>query len=444
MAFTPDRLAAFVPRLQSATRCYVGYSGGLDSHVLLVSLVRLMGKEAITAIHVNHRLSPHADDWQQHCEWVCRSLGVELLVEPVDVELSGQGPEDAARQARYAVFEQYMGPGCLLILAHHADDQAETVLYRLLRGSGPLGLAGIPAARALGEGELLRPLLTFTRRELEDYAVGEGLSWVEDESNAELTFDRNFIRHRVLPAITERWPDYAARIGLSASLCLDNEQLAAVLAEQDLLGVYEREERLGWSVSLEAVSHLDPLRQGNLLRHWAVQHQLPRPGRQVIETFQRELLPAREDASPEIHWSGVHLRRYQRRLYLLPPDAEGGTAADSLAWVPRTPLVLPDNSCLKATLEKGAGLLIPRGASVEVRFRQGGERCRPQGRSGSNTLKVLFQEYGLEPWLRQRVPLIFVDGELAAVADLWICEGFAAGEGQCGAVIQWSMSGNSD
>lgn len=439
MSYTPDRLASFIPRLQRATRCYVGYSGGLDSHVLLHSLVQLLGPESLTAIHVNHQLSPQADQWQIHCQQVCQSLAVELVVEKVGVEPMGQGLEDAARRARYCVFEEQLDPQSLLLLAHHADDQAETVLYRLLRGSGPLGLGGIPVSRPLGAGELLRPLLDFTRFELLAYAEQQGLSWVEDESNEQLTFDRNFIRHRVIPALAERWPDYASRIALSASLCRDNEQLASMLAAQDLIGVYERHERLGWSVSVDALQHLDSSRQGNLLRHWSAQHHLPRPGRQVVTALQQELLPAREDADPKVSWADVQLRRYQRRLYLLPGSDEVDLSLNVVPWDMHTKLVLPDNSRLSVAFEVDDGLLLPEGAEVEIRYRQGGERCKPQGRSGSNTLKILFQEYGLEPWLRHRVPLIYVDGELAAVADLWVCEGFAASEGQSGAVIQWSF-----
>ncbi|WP_461480491.1 tRNA lysidine(34) synthetase TilS [Porticoccus sp.] len=440
MAFTPDSLAPFLPRLHCAERCYVGYSGGLDSHVLLHALVRLLGSGGVTPIHINHQLSPHAEQWQQHCLARCRDLGVDLSLEKVSVNVAGRGLEDAARAARYQVFEQYLQPSSLLLLGHHADDQAETVLYRLLRGSGPRGLAGIPVSRALGAGELLRPLLNFTRRELQAYAEQHELVWVEDESNDETAFDRNFIRHRLLPPLAERWPDYASRIAHSASRCRDNEQLVAMLAAQDLMGVCERPERLGWSVDLEALQGLDELRQANLLHYWPGHHHLPRPGHRAVDAILNELLPAREDAEPLVSWSGAQLRRFRRRLYLLPRSGETPMPpSETIAWDPSGPLVLPDGSRLEVSVVPGRGVFFPADAKVEIRYRRGGERCKPLGRSGSNTLKKLFLEYGLEPWLRDRVPLIYVDGALAVVADLWICEGFAAAPAQSGTVIEWSF-----
>ncbi len=437
MAYRPDQIVSFLPRLQQASHCYVGYSGGLDSHVLLHSMVKMLGADGVTAIHINHQLSPNADAWQQHCQQACQDLGVVLIAETVRVELAGQGPEAAARDARYQVFEHHLRDGGLILLAHHADDQAETVLYRLLRGSGPLGLSGIPVSRPLGNGEILRPLLRYARQELQDYAVAAGLTWVEDESNRQLEYDRNFIRHQVIPHLADRWPDYTTRIATSAALCRDNEQLVDELAAQDLLTVGDRSERLGWSICIDSFQGLDSLRQANLLRHWSALHGFSRPGSQVMAALRQELLPARNDASPQVTWSGVQLRRYQRRLYLLPVQPGQQETDKPLPWDVRVPLVLPDNSCLSGRSAMGVGLSLPDNGLLEVRFRRGGERCKPQGRKGSNTLKILFQEYGLEPWLRDRVPLIYFNGELVAVADLWVCEEFSATPEQEGVTINW-------
>lgn len=448
MTFDSDYLAPHLPKLRSAGHCYVGYSGGLDSHVLLHALVQLLGSEAVTAIHINHQLSANAGQWHAHCQAQCDSLSVAMLAESVSVENAGRGLEQAAREARYQVFEELLGETDLLLLAHHADDQVETVLYRLLRGTGTKGLAGIPMSRPLGAGEILRPLLPYPRAELEAYAVAQGLQWIEDESNRDTTFDRNFLRQKVVPVLAERWPDYAARVTHSAALCAETDQLAEILAAQDLEAVYERSARVGWSVALEPLMSLGLPRQANLLRHWAGRHQLAMPGHRIIETVLHELLPARQDAEPLVSWSGGELRRYQKHLYLLPPNfstdsrGEGSVDGSGLRRAPLVldvsgELVLPDGSLLTATSERGGGLRVPQGVNVEVRFREGGERCKPAGRSGSNTLKKLFQEYGLEPWLRNRVPLLYVEGELAAVGDLWVCEGFVAAEGEEGMALQW-------
>jgi tRNA(Ile)-lysidine synthase len=441
MPFSPDHLAPYVPKISAAGHCYLGYSGGLDSHVLLHALAKLLGTESITAVHINHQLSGNANAWQQHCQSCCDALGVSMVTETVTVENSGQGWEQAAREARYSVFEELLMPSDLMLLAHHADDQVETVLYRLLRGSGPKGLAGMPQARSLGEGELLRPLLSYTRAELEEYANAEGLSWIEDESNEDLSFDRNFLRKKVVPVIAERWPDYPARVAHSAALCDETDQLAEVLAAQDLIAVYERPERIGWSIALEPMMTLDVSRQGNLLRHWAGQHQLPQPGHRIVDTVLHELLPARQDAEPLVSWAGVQLRRFHRRLYLLPVGVDTpDQLPESLTWKTSQSLVLPDNSQLFTTAETGRGLRLVEGSVVDVRFRSGGERCTPVGRNGSNTLKKLFQEYGLEPWLRHRVPLIYLKGQLAAVGDLWVCDKFSVAEGEPGIAIQWCFS----
>lgn len=441
MPFSPDHLAPHVPKISAAGHCYLGYSGGLDSHVLLHALVKLLGAESITAVHINHQLSGNADAWLQHCQSCCDELCVSMVTETVTVENSGQGLEQAAREARYSIFEKLLMPSDLMLLAHHADDQVETVLYRLLRGSGPKGLAGMPQARSLGEGELLRPLLSYTRAELEEYAKAEGLNWIEDESNEDLSFDRNFLRKKVVPVIAERWPDYPARVAHSAALCGETDQLAEVLAAQDLIAVYERPERIGWSIALEPMMTLDVSRQGNLLRHWAGQHQLPQPGHRIVDTVLHELLPARQDAEPLVSWAGVQLRRFHRRLYLLPVDVDTpDQLPESLTWKTSENLVLPDNSQLFTTAEPGRGLRLVEGSVVDVRFRSGGERCTPVGRNGSNTLKKLFQEYGLEPWLRHRVPLIYLKGQLAAVGDLWVCDEFSVAEGEPGIAIQWCFS----
>ena len=454
MSFDSDYLAPYLPKLRAAGHCYVGYSGGLDSHVLLHALVNLLGCESVTAIHINHQVSPNANNWQQHCQAQCDELGVRLVAETVTVENTGQGFEQAAREARYSVFEKKLKQSDLLLLAHHADDQVETVLYRLLRGTGTKGLAGIPMNRPLGQGEILRPLLPFPRLELEGYAEAQDLEWIEDESNEDITFDRNFLRKKVVPVLAERWPDYAARVTHSAALCAETDQLAIILAAQDLAAVYERSERIGWSIALEPFMALDVSRQANLLRHWAGQHQLPQPGHRIVDTVLHELLPARQDAEPLVSWGGVQLRRYQKHLHLLPESSiplMGGSESEQLSgplekellgkeliWDAQSDLVLPDGSELSMIKEQGKGLRIPN-EGVSVRFRSGGERCKPAGRNGSNTLKKLFQEYGLEPWLRNRVPLIYVQDQLAAVGDLWVCDEFSVTEEEQGGVLQWSF-----
>ena len=241
MVPSPDRLLDFLSPWRDAPRWWIGLSGGLDSCVLLQLLAEARQAAArtsplptLTAVHVDHQLSAHSPGWSRHCEALCRSLEVELVIRRVVVAAGATGPEAAAREARYAVFEELVGPGDLLLLAHHLDDQVETLFLRLMRGAGTRGLAGMPRQRRLGKGELCRPLLAFTRESLEDFATERGLAWVEDESNCDLSPDRNYLRHRVLPRLEERWPAYRASVAASIDAVADAETALAALDQASL------------------------------------------------------------------------------------------------------------------------------------------------------------------------------------------------------------------
>ncbi len=440
VAFHAAQLDPFLPQLQAARRVWVGYSGGLDSTVLLHVVTHLLATEKISAIHINHQLNPAADEWAQRCRASCAALGVGLVEATVRVEKRKHGLEQAAREQRYAVFAKVMEENDFLLLAHHADDQVETILYRLLRGSGPRGLAGMPQSRALGRGRLLRPLLKFTRADLKEYGVRHGLSWVEDESNQHTGFDRNYLRHRVIPALAERWPDYRTRIALSADLCAGADRLNRVLARADLDVLKERRERLGHSIDIAALQALDGQRGANVLRYWAETRGQVAPDQRALLALRRNLLTARADAAPVVSWPGGQWRRFRQRLYLLPARLPGAAVAQApLPWSLSDPLLLADGSVLSAVRQLGQGLKVYPGQAVTVATRRGGERCKPVGRQGSNSLKTLFQEHGLEPWWRDRVPLVHVDGVLAAVGDLWLNDGFAAAPGETGLVLSWKF-----
>lgn len=436
--FTTADLAPFRTALDFARRLFVGYSGGLDSHVLLHALVSLRGRSGLTALHINHQLSPQAATWAAHCRQTCADIGVAYVEETVSVHERGAGWEHAARVARYAAFARYVGDGDLLLLGHQADDQSETVLYRLLRGAGTGGLAGMPAARSLGVGGLLRPLLGIPRAALRRYAVVQGLRWIEDDSNQQLNFDRNYLRHRVIPALAQRWPDYNTRLARSAAWCRDADGLLGDLAELDMRALDPRKERLGWSLNARELIKLSDQRRGNVLRHWALQCGLPPPRRAAVAAVSTELLPARHDAAPRLRWPGGEWRRFRDRLYMLAGGHWHQRTSAAVPWT-RFPqaLRLADGSRLSASPDSGPGLRVPAGSHLCVHFRRGGERCRPAGRQNSNTLKKLLQAYDMEPWLRDHVPLVYVDGELAAVGDLWVCQGLYSQSG--GWVLRWDF-----
>ena len=432
MASADAELSAALPA-PPAGRILIGYSGGLDSHVLLDLARRRYGAGTLTALHVHHGLSPNADQWQRHCLAVCARLGIRCHAERVEVGTGRGGPEARARAARYDVFRQRLGTGDLLLLAHHADDQAETLLYRLLRDGVS---AGMPESRRLGAGRLVRPLLHFPRARLRAYALAQGLAWIEDESNAALHADRNYLRHRVLPALAGRWPDAVARLGCAAAQGAIAGRLQHELAAVDLAAADERPERVGRSLDLAPLRALPGHRRENLLRHWLPAPDAPAPGTRALASLAAQL-DAAVDAEPQVSWPGGQWRRFRGRLYLLP--AGWGRAADPQRgpwrWTPDSTLRLPDGAALGARPATGRG--VRAGGGVLVRYRRGGERLRPLGRTASNTLKRVLHEQGLEPWLRDRVPLIEQEGRLVAVGDLLVCAEAAAGPGEAGWLPEW-------
>lgn len=434
--YDPDSLRRELQSHSStAKRWVVGYSGGLDSTALLAALQAANLPQPIVAIHIHHGLSANADQWAAHCRGQCAAWNIDCRVIKVSVQNRGYGVEDAAREARYQAYSEQLKAGDVLLLGHHEDDQAETLLFRLLRGTGPRGLGGILRERAFGVATILRPLLSFTRTQLEEYVLGRGLDWVTDESNTDDVYDRNYLRQQVIPLLEQRWPGYTARWRHTAEACQAADQLNGDLARIDLARCGERKERWGWSIELTSCQELADYRQDNLLRHWALQHQLAPIDRAALAEIRRQFLRSvNPPSSACVAWAGTELRFYRGRLYLsreLPAFAASGAVRVEQS------LSLPGSGFLTIKTQESGGLR--PGSAIEVGWRQGGERCHPIGRRHSQTLKKLLQEYQLEPWLRDRVPLIHVDGELAAVADLWICTGFQSRPGEPGLRLEWRL-----
>jgi len=445
MPYQPRDLAQFLQQHPVSNHCWVALSGGLDSVVLLHSLNRVKTEAdtpwSIKALHINHQLSPNADTWQAFCEDLCQSLSIELHCTKVNVQTGGRGLEDAAREARYRVFEQALQAGDTLLTAHHQDDQAETLLLRLMRGAGPRGLGAMAAERPLGQGRLLRPLLAFSRAGLESYAREQGLAWMTDESNADIGFDRNYLRHEIMPLLQQRWPGFARRWQQSAALCRESDELLQALAAEDLQTLGERPERLGFSLDLVGLRRLSEPRRAQLLRYWLMQRAGTTPEiihRQEIES---QLINPRPDSEALVSFAGVQLRFFQQRLYLLPSMPK--LKVDERQWALDRPLVLPGGGLLQAEtvqVDRSKPRLkanVYREQPLTVRWRKGGERCKPVGRNHSQTLKKLLQEYALEPWLRPRVPLLYHGDKLVAVGDLWVCESHQANPGEAGLELIW-------
>lgn len=433
--------SALIPWKQAiadAPQILVGLSGGMDSIFLLTLLTEQVDCKLIQAVHINHGLSDNADQWQQFAQDYCHQLGVDFYAEKIQLVATGEGIEAAARKARYGVFARRLKNKGLLFLAHHADDQVETVLYRLLRGSGVKGLAGMPESRPLGAGQLIRPLLAYSKETIQREAVDRDLKWIEDESNLDDRFDRNYIRNHIVPVVAKRWPDYPQRVMNSAGLCDQAEKLSKDLALEDLTDLDGLKERAGWSISIDSLAELSVLRQKNLLRYWSEINNLTAPSSKIINEILSSVVSARQDASPEIVWQSQCWARFQNRLYLLIHSHRQIQQDSSISWDMQDELLLADGSQLTVKLSKGKGLVVSTD-SIEVRYRQGGERCKPEGRAHSSSLKKMLLEYQLPPWLRDRVPLFYIQNELVAVGDLWVCEGWRAKPDETGIELNWQL-----
>jgi tRNA(Ile)-lysidine synthase len=439
MSFSPDYLQRQLADVPAAACCWVAYSGGVDSHALLHALAALRhGLPCrIAAVHVNHGLQTAAGAWDEHCRAVCTGLGVPYVSLQVDGRAAaGESREAAARAARYAVLKAWLPQRHYLMTAQHRDDQAETLLLQLLRGSGVKGLAAMPRLAPFGGGYLMRPLLECSRDALLDYARENRLNWVDDPSNQDISLDRNFLRHQVLPVLRQRWPALSATLSRSARHCAGAAMILEDMARQDLETLIDEPKD---TLPVAGLLQLPPERQRNSVRQWLKGTGGTTPSEAVLARIMNDMLGGRTDAEACVRWGACELRRYRDRLYLLPQLPRQGTPA-LLEWRPETALELPQaGGVLSACRRTGGGVRAAAfaGAEVRVTWRRGGERCRPAGRRHHHALKKLFQESAIPPWERGRIPLVYIGDELAAVADLWVCDPFSAGPGEPGFSIRW-------
>ena len=421
----------------------MGYSGGRDSSVLLHALTglraHLPGDLEIRAVHVDHGLSAHAGAWSQHCAAVCSALALPCQILRVNAKpQSGESPEAAARGARYQAITALIEAGDVLLTAHHQDDQAETLLLQLLRGAGPHGLAAMPAHAPFGAGWLARPLLDVTAVELASYTEQHQLSWIEDPSNFDTGFERNYLRHEVMPHFKRQWPAVSRTLSRAAAHAAEAASVLDALADSDMQSVQGPAQD---TLSVSGLLKLDEARQRNVLRRWFRRQNILVPATVHLQHIQHDILNAAADSIPCVGWGsvkqGAEARRYRDLIYAMPrlPVHNPDTI---LTWDMRQPLTLAGVGTFTASPVPGEGIKasLLTEHSVSVRFRQGGERCRPAGRGHTHELRKLFQERGVPPWQRDRLPLIYIGDELAAVANLWVCEPFHAAVNEPGIVVR--------
>ena len=414
------QLAQLLPEWQDMALC-VAFSGGADSTALLAGLSQLpRPARALRALHIDHRLQRQSRRWSVHCRRIARALGVPLAVRSANITRArGESLEAAARAERYRLLEASLAPGEALLTAHHQDDQLETVLLQLLRGAGVAGLAAMPAVARFGRGMLVRPLLPLPRDALSGWLREQGLPWVEDESNAQLRADRNYLRGRVLPLIRARWPGAAATVSRSARHAAEAQRLL------DLLGAADAgDARCGAMLSAKVLRRLTPERRRNALRFWIAAAGVLAPPASRLEEIAGPLLAAREDAQPLVGWEGAAVQRQGDLLALhigAPPE---------LTWKwreRRTQPLPPPFGALQLKRDAHGPLdLDALGPTLLLRARQGGERLRPVRGGPRRALKQLLQEARVPVARRGQLPLLFDRGRLIGVADLWLDESVQA------------------
>jgi len=416
----------------------VAHSGGLDSTVLLHGLANSAAarERGLRAVHVDHRLQADSAMWARHCQNFAEQLGVPIETRTVEVaRTAGLGLEATARRARYGAIEEMLASGEILALAHHRDDQAETVLLKLLRGAGPEGLGAMRTLRRLGRGLCWRPLLALPRVTLRGYAERHRLVWIEDPSNADVSLDRNFMRIEILPRITRRWPEAETSIAQSAVWA----RAAADFIDDEAERTLARVQGLDPSTLRfrEWLALPDALRDP-VLRRWLRGIGLPEPTQFQVAELVRQLAEAGEDRQPCVRWPGVEVRRYRDLLHGLPPlhfpplDWSAEFVGDALA--------LPADIGVLRLVATESSTSTPRLArSVRVRFRRGGESLKLAGAAHTRELRDLLQEAGIPPWQRSRLPLVLdADGALLAVADLWTSSAGAELLAHAGARLSWT------
>jgi tRNA(Ile)-lysidine synthase len=409
-----DELPLALNLIPSSTeRLIVAFSGGLDSVVLAHNLLSSRHDGSLLLWHVNHGLQSNAGDMQRFAlDWASRH-GAEIRSSRLNLQHAKGNLEAVAREARYALFEEFMGEDDVLLTAHHASDQAETLLLNLMRGSGPAGLRGIAERRVLGKGLIVRPMLQIYRNDILAYATTHGLRWVDDPSNASDVFDRNYLRHNVLPVLEKRWPSATHSLNRVSQWQREMQQLTEQLARNDMRDAASDRPFSGYPVlDCSVMLKMEPERARNLIRYWIGQAAKQTVGHSRLDQL-LDQLRARADATPCIEGPGYSLRIYRSSLYLVEqqevPDLQAEYRFDA-----SRELTIPGigfSASRSAVLAKIK--ITDDGQMLSLRFRGANRSQSPS----AHRLKRLFQQHQVPPWKRDHIPQVFVDGELVA---LWL------------------------
>jgi tRNA(Ile)-lysidine synthase len=411
-SFNDRRLLASLERLPVPRKYWIGFSGGADSTALLQSMheSRSSLPAPLHALHFHHGLQAEASQWQEHCRAFCEARGIPFLSERLDIDHAGRSsPEEASRNSRYRAVARILGEDEMYLTAHHAEDLAETLFLNLMRGGGIEGLAGIPMLRNLERGWVARPLLEMHRSDLVAYLEARGIGWLTDPSNADTTFDRNYLRQELFPLLEQRWPGMAHRLSRTARNARISAAAMAVFIENqsgDLI-----RDRL--KMPLHRLLELDPEMQTLILRQWLRRHEVPALPEQRLKEFLKQLAVATAENRAEVQWEDWMIKHYHLDLWL--------HRRKPFLACPETPW----HEGMRLELGQDAGRLLLEGKPAaippgwRVRGRRPGDRMRPQAGGPSQKLKHFFQSASIPPWLRSGIPVLEWEGEPVALGD-WV------------------------
>lgn len=423
----PQSVIADIVRLAKGKKIWLAYSGGVDSHVLLHLLATSNAPELadLNVVHIDHDLQSESKKWAEHCATVCAALKVNFQCLTVNVsDIADLGLEAAARKARYDAIATLVSPEDVVLTAQHQHDQAETLLLQLLRGAGPKGLAAMATESQLNSVTLIRPLLAVAQADITSYAKQHALQWMDDPSNVETRWNRNYIRHDLWPLIEQRWPSAAKTLSRSAQHCAEASELMIELAQQDLPLLLTHKN----SLSISSLLLLSPARQRNVLRYYIESRCYTLPSTTNLQRIIDEVCLAAADKTPLVSWIGVEVRRYQDDLYFMLPLSKHNPA-EITECNGLEPVSLASGDTLTWQVKSGKGLSSKTlSRELTVHFRCGGEQIVLAGQQQHKSLKHLFQQWQVPTWQRDRIPLIFCGKELVAVVGYGYANDYVATE----------------
>ena len=413
----------------------IAFSGGMDSTVLLHVMKNIIDeKSQIRAIHINHNIVDNSKVWTRTCKSICKNFGIDIEIISLEVTHNGYGLEAAARDERYKKLKEILYENEYLLTAHHEEDQMETVFLRMARGTGLDGLQGINEKYSFGEGIIFRPMLEVSKTSVMDYAKEHQLKWVEDSSNQDTHFDRNFLRKKIIPQFRERWPSIASSVSRLSQLSAQNIKILNQIAEEDIGPIANMNE-------LPLAKLLDKSfeRANNMLRYIILANGMSIPSMKTLQDGLKEMLDPETDKSV-IAWKDYCIRKYKNHLYFLSnSDLEPNKVDVRIPWEIGKTVNLGENiGTIEATFIHGDGLSIEKCKNkLTISYRQGGELIKPIGHRINKSLKNLFQENQILPWMRDKIPLIYYQDELVSVADLWFNQNYVASQNEAGFVVNW-------